>query len=330
MSKFSALSALFTVALSISVSTASARPDSHAPTGVMGDHTHLPGEWMTSYRYMTMSMGPNYSGSSQVTPSQVHANFMVAPVSMDMNMQMVGVMYAPSNTVTLMGMFNHIDISMDHLVRNGVTFTTGASGIGDTGLGALWAIKKSSTHKVHLNLGATLPTGDLEVRDATPMGANSILPYAMRLGSGTYDLKSGITWTFFGAGWSAGAQGIATIRLNDNDRNYTLGDRLDLTTWIAYAIHPRLSISVRLSYADWQNIDGADARLKSMMVPTARTDLRSGSEATAHFGLNWEIPTDTFEGHRLAAEYGSVIERDLTGPQLGTDDVFTVAWQWAF
>ena len=105
---------------------------------------------------------------------------------------------------------------------------------------------------------------------------------------------------------------------------------MDLTAWVSYSIHPSVSISARVSYADWQNIDGADTRLNPMMVPTARTDLRSGSETTAHLGLNWEIPTGTFEGHRLAVEYGSVIERSLTGPQLGTDDVITMVWQWAF
>ncbi|MBT5904014.1 MAG: transporter [Opitutaceae bacterium] len=330
MSKISALSFLLTLALGLTTSVASGRPDSHAPIGVMGDHTHLRGEWMASYRYMTMSMGPNYSGSSSLTPSDVHAGFPVSPIGMDMGMQMVGLMYAPSDQVTLMGMLNHTEISMDHIVRNGRTFTTRTSGIGDTGLGALWSIQKTDSHQVHLNLGITLPTGDLDVRDATPMGPNSLLPYAMRLGSGTYDLKPGITWTFLGEGWSAGAQGIATVRLNDNKYNYTLGDRVDLTAWVSYSIHPSVSISARVSYADWQNIDGADTRLNPMMVPTARTDLRSGSETTAHLGLNWEIPTGTFEGHRLAVEYGSVIERSLTGPQLGTDDVITMVWQWAF
>ena len=33
-----------------------ARPDGHAPIGVMGEHTHKAGEWMFSYRYMHMSM----------------------------------------------------------------------------------------------------------------------------------------------------------------------------------------------------------------------------------------------------------------------------------
>ncbi len=311
-----------TVALGLTVSTASARPDSHAPLTVMGDHTHRQGEWMTFYRYMTMSMGPNYSGSSSVTTAQIHAEFMISPVSMDMHM--LGVMYAPTDKITLMGMLDYTETSMDHLVRNGVTFTTRSSGIGDTGLAALWTLVESPSYRAHLNLGFSLPTGDIDVRDATPMGPNTLLPYPMRLGSGTYDLKPGITCSFLGENWSVGAQGLATIRLGDNDRSYTLGNRFDTTAWVSYLLHPSVSVSGRLSYAHWGDIDGADSRLNPMMVPTVRTDLRGGSETTAWFGLNWEIPTGTFAGHRLAVEYGNVISRDLDGPQLGTDNILTL------
>ena len=44
-----------------------ARPDGHAPISVMGDHMHEMGEWMVSYRYMSMEMEGLLSGSSNVT-----------------------------------------------------------------------------------------------------------------------------------------------------------------------------------------------------------------------------------------------------------------------
>jgi len=296
----------------------------------MGDHTHRAGEWMLSYRYMSMSMEDNYSGSAKVTPAQVHANFMISPVSMEMDMQMLGVMYAPSDQLTLMAMLNTVDISMDHLVRNGVTFSTQSRGITDAMIGGLWNLHQSATDHVHLNLGVSLPTGDIEVRDATPMGANTLLPYAMRLGSGTFDLKPGITWTHFQDRWSVGAQALATIRLDENDRNYTLGDRFDITTWIAHPIGENVSISARVSYAHWGDIDGADSGLNPMMVPTARTDLRGGSEVSGFIGLNYFRTTGPLTGNRIALEYGKVLDRDLDGPQLGTSDTVTLAWQYAF
>lgn len=318
------------VASSLSILSAAPRADSHAPIGVRGDHTHKTGEWMLSYRYMSMSMDDNFSGSSKVTPSQVHANFMISPVSMDMDMQMLGVMYAPSDKLTLMAMLNTLDISMDHLVRNGVTFTTEASGIADTMIGGLWNLHKSSTDHVHLNLGLSLPTGDIDVRDATPLSANTLLPYPMRLGSGTFDLKPGITWTHYQDQWSFGAQALATVRLDENDRNYTLGDRFDFTAWIAHPIGENLSVSARISYANWGDIDGADSGLNPMMVPTARTDLRGGSEVSGILGLNYYVTSGAFTGNRIALEYGKVLDRDLDGPQLGTSDFVTLAWQYAF
>ena len=331
MSQFSVFLRRFALAaLGVSVSFAAPRADSHAPIGVMGDHVHATGEWMLSYRFMTMAMDHNYNGSTKLAPADVHADFMISPVSMDMDMHMVGIMYAPTDTITLMAMFNQLNISMDHVARNGNTFTTRSDGIGDTGLAALWSIHQSAADKVHVNFGLSLPTGEIEVRGATPMGANSLLPYPMRLGSGTYDLKPGLTWTHYGENWSGGAQAMATVRLDENNRDYTLGDRLDLTTWAACAIGENLSVSARLAYANRGDIDGADAGLNPMMVPTARSDLRGGSELTAHAGINLLATTGSLAGQRIALEYGRVIDRDLDGPQLGADHTFTLGWQYAF
>ena len=44
-----------------------ARPDGHAPISVMGDHMHEMGEWMVSYRYMSMDMEGLLNASSDVT-----------------------------------------------------------------------------------------------------------------------------------------------------------------------------------------------------------------------------------------------------------------------
>ena len=48
------------------------RPDGHAPISVMGDHMHAMGEWMVSYRYMTMDMKGLLKGSNETT--KIHCN----------------------------------------------------------------------------------------------------------------------------------------------------------------------------------------------------------------------------------------------------------------
>ena len=48
-----------------------ARPDGHAPISVMGDHMHSKGEWMVSYRYMTMDMEGLLQGSSDISSNSL-------------------------------------------------------------------------------------------------------------------------------------------------------------------------------------------------------------------------------------------------------------------
>jgi hypothetical protein len=77
----------------------------------MGDHTHQRGKWMLSYRFMSERMDDNYTGATKVTPTHVHADFMISPVSMKMDMHMLGVMDAPSDKLALFAMLNTLDIS---------------------------------------------------------------------------------------------------------------------------------------------------------------------------------------------------------------------------
>ena len=64
------------------------RPDGHAPLTVMGDHMHAMGEWMVSYRYMTMDMQGLLKGSDSVQPTMADTSFMPAMLPKDMTMDM--------------------------------------------------------------------------------------------------------------------------------------------------------------------------------------------------------------------------------------------------
>lgn len=306
----------------------SSRPDGHAPIGVMGDHTHSQGEWMVSYRFMRMDMEGSRSGTDQLTDQQVlDQGFMVTPTEMPMDMHMLGAMYATSDRLTLMAMFRYLTSEMDHLTAMGGRFTTESSGPGDTSLSALYQIWEGNGQTVHVNAGVSLPTGSINEQDVTPAsgGADVQLPYPMQVGSGTFDLLPGITWLGQGEAWSWGAQGMANLRLGQNSIGYSLGDRFDVTGWIARRLGQRVSGSLRLHLADWADIDGADPSLNPAMVPTARTDLRAGTRADALVGLNIHLRG----GHRFAAEVGVPVLQDLDGPQLETDLTATVGWQYS-
>ena len=73
------------------------RVDSHAPLGVMGDHTHEAGEWMLSFRAMRMVMDGNRTDTARVPADGVLVGYPVTPLRMPMDMYMVGAMYAPTD-----------------------------------------------------------------------------------------------------------------------------------------------------------------------------------------------------------------------------------------
>ena len=319
----------FCVLSSISVDAhdwETARPDAHAPIGVMGDHVHQKGEWMFSYRYMYMGMKGNRDGTSAVSEADVLAGFMVAPLEMIMQMHMAGVMFAPSDRVTLMAMLPYVVTEMDHRTRMGGAFTTKTQGIGDVKLTALVPVYAEEGHRLHVQAGMHFPTGGIDETGDTPMGTNVQLPYPMQLGSGTFDLRLGATLLGQTASWSYGAQGNVVLRLGDNDRDYSLGNRFGAEFWAAYLLQERVSISGRLDAQVWDHVDGADGVLNPMMVPTADPNRRGGKRVDGLVGANASVG----KGHRLALEVGMPVYQSLDGPQLETDLLLTLGWQYSF
>lgn len=75
-----------------------ARPDGHAPIGVMGDHLHGAGEIMLSYRYARMRMSGNRTRTEHQSKGDVFdEGFVITPTDMDMQMHVIGVMWAPTD-----------------------------------------------------------------------------------------------------------------------------------------------------------------------------------------------------------------------------------------
>lgn len=307
------------------------RPDSHAPIGIMGDHLMRAGEFMVSYRFMRMDMDGNRSGTDRVDVPL--PGYMVSPTAMTMDMHMLGGMYAPTDKLTLAVMLPFTSISMDHLRHMGnLNFTTESSGTGDMKLSALYGLYARPGRDLMLNFAISAPTGSIDERDdipTMPVPSNAHLPYPMQLGSGTWDIIPGLTYVHLYDSWSWGLQGLMTVRTGTNDNGYTLGNKLDLSAWIARKVTPATSLSLRLNGLDWDNIDGADTKLlPTPTVPTKDPNLRGGKRLDALIGINFVPPG--LKSLRLAAEAGAPVYQDLDGPQLETDLVFTLGAQFTF
>ena len=55
-----------------------------------------------------------------------------------------------------------------------------------------------------------------------------------------------------------------------------------------------------------------------------------GETVEVLLGVNLAGQSGVLRGHRLAFEFGLPVYRNLNGPQLETDSMFTIGWQKAF
>ena len=287
---------------------------------------------MASYRYMFMSMQRNYDGDSQISDEAARAGYMMNSAEMDMQMHMLGVMYAPSDKLTLMLMSNYVENSMLNMNMMGVGSKMKSSGWGDTSLATYYGLFKKPDSSAHIGLGVSAPTGSIDERMSNGMR----MGYPMQLGSGTWDLKPSFTWLGQQGDWSYGSQASAVIHMGENDNGYTLGDSMALTGWVSRRLNEWSAVSLRLTGSSWGNVDGSDDEMPVIpmgplagqpMASAADPNARGGSRLDLSVGLNlW----DTETGARFAIEVGAPIYQNLDGPQLGSEWFVTAGFQFAW
>ena len=100
---------------------------------------------------------------------------MVSPLDMRMEMHTLGLVYGVSENLTLMVMIPYLSKSMNLINRRGTKFKTQSSGVGDVKLVGLYKLHGSDhgsnrreRHRLSLNAGVSLPTGDTDERDSVP------------------------------------------------------------------------------------------------------------------------------------------------------------------
>ena len=302
-----------------------ARPDGHAPISVMGDHMHKMGEWMVSYRYMSMEMEGLLKGSDSVAPTMMATGLMgnMLPTEMTMDMHMFGTMYAISNKWTLMGMLNYLDNEMMQMPMG----TMESSGISDVKIAGLYDLAQwDSGRRMHLNLGLSLPTGSIDEKHTN----GSTLGYGMQLGSGTYDFHPAITYLAQTENYSYGAQLGGILRIGENDQDYTLGNKFEAALWGARKITDSLSASAKFDYSSQSEVDGKDTRMNEAMSPALDPKSQGRDITTFGLGLNYYFQNGGLSGHRLAAEWETPIDQKVNGVQLELNSVWTLGWQYAW
>lgn len=314
----------------------SARPDGHAPMGVMADHAHSAGEWMLSYQHSRMSMSGLRDGSDRISADTALEDYDSVPTDMDMDMHMLMLMYAPTDRLTLMLMGHYMDNSMTAYMDDPMPMThkMETSGLADIYIGGIYKALDANRQQVLINMGMTVPTGSTD-ETMTMMGDTVHAGFAMQPGSGTWDLMPGITWLGQGEDWSWGAQAMATLRTGSNDEGYSLGDELRFTTWGARRLNNWLSLSLRLEQHQFGNVDGEDSAMypdpnDGPASPAADPRNQGGERTSIGLGLNLRLLGERFAGHRFGLEVIEPVRERLDGPQMALDRTITAAWEYAW
>ncbi|MEM9645726.1 MAG: transporter [Planctomycetota bacterium] len=342
--------AVLAVAITCSLSTVEADhpsrkslADKHAPAGIMGDHLHSRGEWMVEYRYMNMYMEDNRAGETQLSDADAIAfgagsspvtNRGATPTDMTMEMHMMHVMYGATDDVTLYTMLMLPSLTMDHLrgpanpAGPGTTFTTHNSGFGDTTVGALLRLYSTERSDWVLNLGGSLPTGDIYRESTAPTGGlvSQPLPYPMRLGSGTFNARPGLTYKRFGDWWSSGVQFQADLPLGRNYRGYSVSDEFRLNSWTSVLLTDQWSVSLRGEHLWRTSFDGADPGTPDNVISTNVESFRGGYWYNLGFGTQFQ----TEQGHYFNVEIVPTVAQNLDGIQLETDFSLIASWSKAW
>lgn len=315
-----------------------ARPDGHAPIGVMRDHVHKKGEYMLSYRYDYMSMKGNKQNSDSISTQDILGNngYMMSPSEMDMRMHMVGAMYGVTNNLTtmIMGSFISTKMKMVNSMNNDSTTKEDVSGFGDTSIDAMYNFFKDKSSHAQLNLGISIPTGSIKRNEG-----GSRVAYVMQPGSGSYEFNPGLSYSGFQDSYSYGAQLNGKFRLNTNNSGYKLGDVYNTTFWTAKKMNEAFSLSSRLSYTITEKTDGYDRAIRtehgSMMStmpmgPTTNATFSGGKRLDFLLGANFIVPSGALKGHRLAIEAGTPLYQKVNGIQMKNRYNITLGWQKSF
>jgi hypothetical protein len=344
----------------------------HAPAGVMFDHMlHQAGDFMLGYRYMFHRMaGETLNGRSTASDAEIVGRgcgeFRCTQTALDhtMHMHMLDLMYAPSDWLNLMLMPQFTDMDMDlrelpalddpglppaapveHV--HGAGRGHGTGGVGDTVMAALVKLFDQPGHHLHLGLGVSAPTGEVDIRfsnikegnvgkdDEDGDGRNDrddrFIHYGMQLGSGTWDLLPSLTYTGEGARWSWGGQLSGIYRLEDeNESGYALGDQFQATAWGSYGLTDWLSASVRGVYTTQGEIKGRFNGPQALSMPMDFPANYGGRFWDVGVGLDAVVPIGDFAGNRLSVEWLQPIEDDANGFQLERDGALFATWSLKF
>lgn len=284
------------------------------------EHPHTRGTWAFDYLYMHMSMKGLRAGTDDVSAADATASamsgglgYMMAPTEMTMDMHMFMPMYNFTREWAVMGMVQYVSKDMTMVDGNGDTSTMRTAGLGDTHLSLTYEFLPE---QAAVGVDLSIPTGAID-EQVTMMNMPQRAPYAMQLGSGTYDLSS--IATYMGAYYHLryGLQLRYTHRLGENDAGYTLGDEARARAWVHHPVG-RANLWLRGDYLRWGDIKGSDTAIRTQTTMNNMSMKTSPTAFTRNYGgkrmdLTVAVDMAVWGPLTVGAELTRPLYQDLNG-----------------
>lgn len=315
------------------------------PAGIMGGHMIPAGKAMVVYSGMLMHMEDNYVGSGKVTAAQIAtmpnrfspphaATYRIVPTAMDMRMHMFGAMLGYSDSVNLMIMGSHVRKEMEMLTFRGMsgtavlgTSSAATEGLGDGALVGLVRLYQDPVHKLHLNVGVSLPMGSTTERVRMLAASGAMMEmrasYGMQLGSGTFDALPGLTYTGQNGPVSWGLAYRGRLPLDTGGEGWKFGDLHELNGWLGYTMTPGITATGRIAAATQGSVKGIDPAMSGAMQ-ALDPDNYGGERIEMFGGIELHGMPLGLGATRIAIEAGAPVYQNLDGPQLGRDWMATL------
>ncbi len=324
------------------------------PMNIPGGGVPETKEFRVKISPMTMSMDGLRDGTDSIDTNSLlgmpvmmgspTGKFMAVPTTMEMTMLNITAGYSFSDdlfgAVMLMHKDNRMEMQFNSMMQttteqNG--FTMESSGMADTMLMGKYRLFANDplipTRQTSLMFGLSLPTGSIDERNTThplAMRQGELLPYAMQLGSGTYDPTIGLLYQASASPYWWGVNGTFTARLHDNSRNYRLGNEARLDLYAMYQFRYNLLAQIQLNGSYRGKIRGeADEALSTDMATSSGRVIQGdpsspyltpawdnhnygGRTLLATVGLQWQ-PAPL---HIIDVNVGVPVYQNLNGPQM--------------
>ena len=307
------------------------RPDADAPYGVAADRLAERGHLTLGYRYVRAYQRAYRVEDHPVTTDSVLLTYPEAADQRTRQTHEFLLRFAASDRLSVSATVPVHSFEADNRTAAGGTFVTAASGMGDVSVDAAFRALAWNRQQLLLLARATLPTGAIDVTDATPAGgAATLLPYPMQLGAGSADLRPGITYLGQNNSVSWGAQFQMTLRLGDNDRGYHWGNGGMFTAWLAGRWADWISSSMRVEFRRFARIQGEDAGLDPAVTPEADRLNHGGTQVDGMIGTHVRVPGGFLGGARIGVEATLPMYVSLYGPQLRDRSIVTVGARYGF